>query len=86
MKRNNRYFQQTMEKLSSEKEESIQKLIRLSLEQLENKKKEFYSHYKGADECGFTEAAEVNWLKFSIIKEAIKVKNGNEEQLGDDLS
>ncbi len=74
------YFQTTMDKLSSEKEENIQKLIKLPLEQLQERRKELYTLHKEAGECGYKEACEVNYYKYLILDEAIEVKKGNEEQ------
>ena len=84
MQHNN--FLQTMEKLSREREDAIQKLIKKSFNELREITEYYRKRYKDAEELGFDEAAEVNFFKYSIIKEAIEVKQGNEETAWDYLT
>ena len=80
------YFQKTMDKLSAEKEESIQRLAKLSIEDLCSRKKEFFEMYLGAQESGYKEASEVHYYKYLIVDEAIEVKTGNEMEAWDYLT
>ena len=84
MKKNN--FQQTMEKLSKQREETIQELIEKPFDELLKIADYCWRRYKDAEESGFDEAAKVNSFKYWIIKEAIEVKQGNEETAWDYLT
>jgi hypothetical protein len=84
MKKSN--FQQTMEKLSKEKEGAIQKLIEKPFEELREIARDYWRRYKDAEESGFDEPAKVNSFKYQIIKEAIEIKQGNEETAWDYLT
>ena len=75
-----------MEKLSMQREEAIQNLIKKSFKELRELAKDYGERYKGAEESGFDEAAEVNFFKYLIIKEAIEIKEGNEETAWDYLT
>jgi hypothetical protein len=79
-------FQKTIEKLTTERIETIHKLMQLSLEALEIKKNELYELHANARDSGYIEASEVNYLKYSIVNEAYDIKKGNEEQAWDYLS
>ena len=82
----NNNFQQTMEKLSRQREETIQKLIKKPFDELREIAEDYWKRYKGAEELGFDEAAKVISFKYWIIKEAIEVKQGNEETAWDYLT
>ncbi|MEO8149891.1 MAG: hypothetical protein ABI723_19790 [Bacteroidia bacterium] len=80
------HFEKTMEKLSSEKEDNIQKLSKLSFDKLNELRSYYFELYRGAEETGFKEAAKVHYYKYLIYDEAIEVKQYNEEQTWDSLS
>jgi len=80
------YFQKTIEKLESEKDENIQKLSKLSFEKLNEMKSDFYTLHSNAKEAGYKEAAEVHFLKYMIVCQTITIKQGNEEQVCDYLT
>ena len=80
------YFQRTMEQLTSEKEANIQRLCKLSFDELIEMKKYYYRLYSDAKDMDYDEAHRVHFLKFRIIDEAIDVKTGNEEQTWDYLT
>lgn len=80
------YFQETMTKLSAEKEESIQKLAKLSFDDLFSHRKAYFNLYLSAEESGYKEASKVHYYKYLIVDEAIEVKAGNEEQTWDYLT
>ena len=73
------YFQRTMEQLTSEKEANIQRLCKLSFDELIEMKKYYYRLYSDAEDMDYDEAHRVHFLKCRIIDEAIDVKTGNEE-------
>ena len=84
MKKN--YFQRTMENLSQKREGTIQELIEKPFEELRRIAEYYWRCYKEAEESGFDEAAKVNYFKFRIIKDAIEIKQGNEETAWDYLT
>jgi len=79
-------FEKAIEKLNAERHLHIEKLIQLPFEKLEALKKYYSEIHTAAVESGYEEAAEVHFLKFLIIDEAITVKHGNEEQAWDYLT
>lgn len=80
------HFEKSMEKLSSEKEDNIQKLSKLSLKKLNEMGNYYFELYLGAEEAGFKEAAKVHYYKYLICDEALEVKQYNEKQTLDSLS
>ena len=80
------YFQKTMDKLSAEKEESIQRLAKIPFDDLHSYKKELFELHLAAKEVGYKEASEVHYYKYLIVDEAIEVKTGTEEQAWDYLT
>ena len=76
MKKN--YFQNVMEKLSSEKEENIQILIKLSFDRLHELRNYYFRLHIDAKDMGYDEAEQVHYVKYLLIDEALEVKMGNE--------
>ena len=75
-----------MDKLSTGKEENIQKLAKLPFDDLYSGRKEFFKLYLDAQASGYKEASEVHYYKYLIVDEAIEVKTGTEEQAWDYLT
>ena len=67
-------FHGTIKTIEDNREVNLEKLIKLSFEKLDDMKKYYYNWYTGAEESGYKESAIVNYLHFSIIEEAIAIK------------
>ena len=76
----------TIKYIEDNKYENIQKLIALPFQKLYELKKHYYGWYKNAEEEGYTASAQVNYLHFRIIDEAIDIKRGNDEEIWDYLT
>lgn len=76
----------TIKYIEDNKHENIQKLIALPHQKLNELKSYYYDWYKSAEEEGYSASAEVNFLLFQIIDQAIQIKNGNEEEIWDSLT
>ena len=79
-------FKKTIKHIEDQRQENLQKLIAMPFEKLYELKKYYYDWYKGAEDSGYAESAQVNNLKHSIICEAIEIKTGNEEEVWDYLT
>jgi len=80
------HFEKAIEQLNAERHLHLEKLIQMPFEKLETLKKHYSEIHTDAKEAGYEEAAEVHFLKYQIIDEAITVKHGNEEQAWDYLT
>ena len=77
---------ETLVKIEEEKFDNLRKLVLLPFEKLKKQEYEYWQLYKDASENGQDEAAKVHYLKCSIFSEAIRIKQGNEEQAWDYLT
>lgn len=68
------YFQRTMEQLSSEKEATIQRLCKLSFDELKEMRRYYFRLHSDAEDVGYDEAQKVHYFKYLIIDEAIDIK------------
>jgi hypothetical protein len=66
-------------KLTAERQDNLQKLIKWSFKDLEKMMNDYYQAWKIFD-------SDVLYEKFSQVDEAIQIKKGNEEQAWDFLS
>lgn len=80
------YFEKTRIHLNAARHDKLLELIQLPFDILQTSAGELWNQYKSASESGYTEAAEIHYLKYSILDEAIRIKKGNEEQAWDYLT
>lgn len=80
------HFEKSIEQLNAERHMNLEKLIQMPFEKLVTLKEHYWKIYTDASELGYEESAEVHYLKYRIIDEAITVKHGNEEQAWDYLT
>ena len=79
-------FEETIKYNEDNKHITLQKLIALPFEKLHELEKYYYEWYKSAKAEGYAESAEVNYLHYRNIDEAIQIKKSSEEQAWDYLT
>lgn len=80
------YFEKTRDHINATRHDKLLELIQLPFVVLQTSAGELWRNYKSAEESGYCEAAEIHYLKYSILDEAIRIKKGNEEQAWDYLT
>ena len=79
-------FQKALKLFEDKREENLQKLVVMSHDKLKDLKKYYSERHTCAEEAGYTESAEINYLHYRTVCDAIEIKRGNEEEIWDYLT
>ena len=61
-------FKEALKTIELKKQENLKKLIAMPIEEVKELSECYYNRYKGAEESGYKENAEVNYLHYQTIK------------------
>ncbi len=73
-------FGETLKFIAEQRDENLKKLLSLTYDRLEKHRKYYYDWYKDAEDLGYLDSAQVNYLHYSLINKAIQLKKEKDEE------